>query len=309
MRQGKFWLFVLLLFTTLALSQNPLSQLRQALEKEKKMEWQGKQVYSLYTKVGVLRFEVVLKKAQPDKTRLEFLSPPTFTGYVMVWERESVAIIPPKGKKTHFLYFAPGESMEDIHKELLFKSAKVNLRGEEQIIGRTAKIFLIEPTYVKGGYLKVWVDKETGIRLKTERYSPQGKLISSVALLSLQLNPTFEEKEFEVPRPLVKPRDYTPEELKRLLGFLPLLPSYLPPGYTLLHIRPLFAGRQRAAIIHLTDGLNPITIMETIHPWRHPPLFGHYEQEVVLLRIKEYSVALMGNVAREVLEKIGLSLK
>jgi len=303
--------FTLLMLVVVALSVDPLSQLRQLLAKERKVNWMGKQIYILATRRGSIRFEAILKKARPNKIRLEFLSPPSFAGYAMVWEGEKGAIIPPEGKKKLLPPLAPVDKIMDMHLELLSKSAKVKLEGEQKILGRTAAIFLIEPAYVKGGYLKIWVDKQTGIRLKTERYSPKGKLLSSITLLSLQLNPSFEdeEEEFEVPAPLVKPRDYSPEELQHILHFRPLLPSYLPPGYTILHLRPLFAGRQRAAVIHLTDGLNPITIMETPHIWKHPPLFNHYEQEIITLFVKGLSVALTGNVERDVLEKIGLSLR
>lgn len=309
MKKLLFPFFSILLLTSFIFANEHLSQLRQALEKEKTMEWMGKQRYTLVTKGGFFTSEAILKKAKPDKTRLEFLSPPPFAGYVMVWKGESGAIIPPRGKGMPFPRIAPMGDVSEIHIELLSKSAKVSLKGEEKIIGRIAKVFLIEPIYVKGGFLKIWVDKETNIRLKTERYSPQGKLISSVALLSLQLNPPLDEKEFEVPMPMIKLRDYSPEELQNILPFRPLIPSYLPPGYTILHFRPLFVGRQRAVIIHLTDGLNPITIMETPKPWKRPPFPGHYEQGVAFLEVKELAVVLMGNVDREVLEKIGLSLK
>lgn len=301
--------FTLLMLVVVALSVDPLSQLRELLAKERKVNWMGKQIYILATRRGSVRLEAILKKARPNKIRLEFLYPSSFAGYAMVLEGEKGAIIAPKGRKMLLPPLAPLGNI-DIHIELLSNSAKVSLKGEEKIIGRTAEVFLIEPAYVKGGYLKIWVDKQTGIRLKTERYSPKGKLLSSITLLSLQLNPSFEdEEEFEVPAPLVKPRDYSPEELQHILHFRPLLPSYLPPGYTILHLRPLFAGRQRAAVIHLTDGLNPITIMETPHIWKHPPLFNHYEQEIVTLFVKGLSVALTGNVERDVLEKIGLSLR
>lgn len=302
-------LLALFLFPFLALSLQPLSQLRQLLEKEKSTRWMGRQLYSLTTRRGVLKIEAIVKSANSDKTRLEFIAPSPFAGYVMIWKEESGVIIPPRGKRMPLPRFAPAEDMRGLHIELLSKSAKVSLKGEEKLLGRTAKVFLIEPAYVKGGYLKLWIDKETGIRLKTERYSPQGKLVSMVYLLSLQLNPPLKEKEFAVPKYAIDSQNYSPKKLQHILGFRVLLPSYLPPGYTVLHIRPLLVGKQRAVTIHLTDGLNPITIMEVPHPWKHPPLGSGYEQELVSLTVKGYGVVLTGNVDRKVLKNIGLSLE
>lgn len=308
MRPRLFALNVILLLSALLFASEHLVKLRQALEKEKETEFIAKQRFMIITPRGWHTSEAILKKARPDKIRLEFLSSP-FAGYVMVLRGENGAIIPPKGKGMSFPTIAPFGDMMEINFELLSRSAKVSLRGEEKVIGRTAQVFLIEPANVKGGFLKIWVDKETGVRLKTELYSPQGKLISIVALLSLKLNPSFDKKEFEVPFPLVKLKNYTPEELHNILGFRPLIPSYLPPGYTILHCRPLFAGKHRAAIIHLTDGLNPITIMETPYRWGHPSFPGQNVEGFVFIKVKNYNVVLMGNVDKKVLEKIGLSLR
>lgn len=309
MRQRVIPLLAIYLFANLALSLDPLSQLRQALKKEQATEWMGRQHYAIAAEKGFLHLEAIVKNGRSNKVRLEFLSPPSFAGYVMVWKEESGFIMPAKGKGMPLPYLAPAEDMRDINLELLSQSAKVSLKGEEKILGRTAQIFLIEPAYVKGGYLKIWLDKDTGIRLKMERYSPKGKLLSTISLLSLQLNPSLKEEEFTTPNPIAKAKNYSLEELQDILHFRPLLPSYLPRGYAIVRIYPLSVGKQKAAIIHLTDGLNPITIMETPHPLRQPSSPSTYEQETITLRVKGYGVALMGNVDKEVLEKIGLSLK
>ncbi|MBC7328842.1 hypothetical protein H5T88_00630 [bacterium] len=269
----------------------------------------GRQIQLVYTPKGYLKFEAIIKQAPSGKTRLEFLSPRPFSGYVIVWGEEGGALIPPKRGRMSFPRFVPARDLWDIHLDLLSKSARVSQLGEEKVIGRKASVFLVKPAYVKGGYYKLWVDKATGIRLKTERYSPSGKLLFSISLVSLQLNPSLKEEEFEVPGFRTESRNYSLEEMEKLLHFRPLLPTYIPPGYKILHKRPFMDRRWKGVIIHLTDGLNPITIMETFSPRRHLNAPIPSQPEIVFLNIQGYSVFLTGNVDREVLEKVGRSLK
>jgi hypothetical protein len=153
------------------------------------------------------------------------------------------------------------------------------------------------------------VDKETGIRLKTERYSPSGQLLFIISLVSLQLKPSFSKEEFRIPGFREEPRSYSFEEIEKILHFRPLVPAYIPPGYKIVHKRPFFAKKQKGVLIHLTDGLNPITILETLCPHRQPNAPIPSQQEIVSLNIKGYRVFLTGNVDREVLEKMGRSLR
>jgi outer membrane lipoprotein-sorting protein len=301
--------FITVSFAIVSSSLDSFSLLRQYLEKEKKLSYMGKQMQLVYTPKGYLKFEAIVKQAYPGRTRLEFLSPSPFSGYVMVWGEEGGAVIPPKGARMPFHRPLPERNLTDIHLELLSKSAKISLMGEEKVMERKAIVFLIKPAYVKGGYLKLWVDKETGIRLRTERYSPSGQLLFSISLVSLQLKPSFKEEDFRIPSFGEKPRNYSLEELKNLLRFRPLIPSYIPPGYKIVHQRPFFMGKRRGILIHLTDGLNPITILEAPNLHRHHNLPPPIQQEIVFLKIEGYSIFLTGNVDREVLEKIGYSLR
>mgnify|MGYP000372965728 CR=1 FL=1 len=306
----KVLLLILILASVIfSLPMDSFSLLRQYLEKEKKSSYMGRQIQLLSTPKGYLKFEAIVKQDSSGKTRLEFLSPPPFSGYVMIWGEEGGAVIPPKRGRMSFRHPFPARDILDIHLELLSKSAKINRLGEEKVMGRRASVFLIKPAYVKGGYLKLWVDKETGIRLRTERYSPSGQLLFSISMVSLQLNPTFKEDEFRISGFREKPRNYSLEELKNLLRFRPLLPSYIPPGYKIVHQSPFFMGKRRGILIHLTDGLNPITILETPHLPGHSNLPSPVQQGIVFLNIEGYSIFLTGNVEREVLEKIGRSLR
>jgi hypothetical protein len=305
---------VLLIITALAfaivsLPIDSFSLLRQYLGKEKKTSYLGRQMQIVYTPKGYLKFEAIVKQSPSGRTRLEFLSPRSFSGYVMVWGEEGGAVIPPKRGRMSFPRSIPARDLWDIHLDLLSKSAKVSQLGEEKVMGRETSVFLVKPAYVKGGYFKLWVDKETGIRLKTERYSPSDQLLFSISLVSLQLNPSLKEEEFRVPGFREKLKDYSLEEMEKLLGFRPLLPKYIPPGYRILHKRPFLGRKWKGVLIHLTDGLNPITIMETLSPHRHPNAHIPSNPEIVFLNIEGFSVFLTGNVDREVLEKVGRSLK
>jgi hypothetical protein len=62
-------------FAIASLPLDSFSLLRQYLEKEEKTSFMGRQIHILYTPKGYHKFEVIVKHASSDKTRLEFVSP------------------------------------------------------------------------------------------------------------------------------------------------------------------------------------------------------------------------------------------
>ncbi len=289
------------------LALDTFSLFRQTLEKGNKYSWTGEQVNLIVTRKGSFMVKGLVKWASPSKWRIDLTSPPPMRGTAILKREEGLFILKPKGHHAFPPSFLPHDTL-DIHLDLLSKSATVVFLSETKIMGRTALGFLIKPAHIKGGYIKVWLDKATGIRLRTERFSHSGQLLSTTYLASLEPAPSLKKEEFNLPFKAPHPRHFSQEEIRQMVGFAPLLPSYLPPGYAILHMSPLRMGRYSALLIHLTDGLNPITILQTSFPYKTlpPPPYG---QQSLLLNMGGKSIIVTGNVDKVVLERIGKSLR
>lgn len=299
---------VLSLIVCHLLALDTLSLFRQTWQKGNKYSWKGKQVNIIVTRKGRFTVEGLVKWVSPSKWRIDLTSPPPMRGTVILKRDGGLFILKPRGRHAFPSPFLLHDAL-DIHLDLLSKSATVVFLGETKIMGRTALGFLIKPAHVKGGYIKVWLDKATGVRLRTERFSHSGQLLSTTYLASFTLAHSFddEEEEFNSPFEAPRPKHFSQEEIRQMVGFAPLLPSYLPPGYVILNMSPVRMGKYSALLVHLTDGLNPITIFQTSFPYKSlpPPPYG---QQSLLLNIKGKSVILTGNVDKAVLERIGKSL-
>jgi len=186
--------------------------------------------------------------------------------------------------------------------------------------------------------------------LQVERYSPDGQLEIRIAFTEVKIN---EPLPLLILEPSV-PSDWAVENLpsfrrrrvdisqaKEVLGFEPILPSWLPQGYILEGIFALGDQRWKMAHIVYTDGIGVISVFQhPAPPKRKPPAvqppfapprrplgpppterphhgapFGGappaqlmFPQRVVIRDIGNLRVVLVSEVAREWLERMANSM-
>ncbi|MGC4045968.1 MAG: sigma-E factor regulatory protein RseB domain-containing protein [Armatimonas sp.] len=125
-------------------------------------------------------------------------------------------------------------------KDMLTRINRVplTLQGQDMVAGRTADI--VSLGLPGGGERRFWIDRESGLRLKTEEKGPDGRIRSNAYYLSIDLKPQFTDTDFAPPvataeRPVVRENRKTfktIEEANRA-GVTIHPPDWLPGGFTL----------------------------------------------------------------------------
>jgi len=221
--------------------------------------------------------------------------------------------------------------------------------GRDKIAERFCLVLQLEPKVKGNAVRKIWVHPPTRLPLQVERYSPDGQLEIRIAFAEVKIN---EPLPLLILEPSV-PSDWTVENLppfqrrrvdisqaREVLGFEPILPSWLPQGYVLEGIFALGDQRWKMAHIVYTDGIGVISVFQRPAPQkRRPPAgqppfvppkrpfesppAGHphsgrfwgsflaqlmFPQRVVVRDIGNLRVVLVSEVAREWLERMANSM-
>jgi hypothetical protein len=160
--------------------------------------------------------------------------------------------------------------------------------GQDTIAGRTCDIVEVRATRTPDAPTRrFWIDRDTGLRLRTEEKNAQGKVLSGSYYTSLDLTPAFSSKDFAPPKRGERGerggrggREWWGKEKRRFntvaearqAGFVASEPTYLPSGYTLRQIEATENGSHIA--LRYANGLSALslTILRDGIPPRVSPL-------------------------------------
>ncbi|MBC8104889.1 MAG: hypothetical protein H7Z41_20130 [Cytophagales bacterium] len=143
------------------------------------------------------------------------------------------------GKRT---FGVKGEAI----KRLLRQRLQVEIVGEERVAGRLADIVSVGADGTAADRRpsrRFWIDRETGLRLRSEDREPGGRILSGAYYLSVDLKPTFAPGDFS--RPALPPGFKSVSETKQTFrsydeasrsGVTVRRPAYLPKGFRLRSI-------------------------------------------------------------------------
>lgn len=215
-------------------------------------------------------------KLHPQRgMRLEFLRPP---GDLLVDNNRRSWRLFARDKRLverESLVMEMRRTARDVAQRLQRKDLEAEWVGQDVVAGRDTDIVQVSPP---GGTpapsRRFWIDKETGLRLKTEDRGPLGRVISSSYFLSVDLNPVFTDADFRQPPvpPGVKvERDNRKvfrslEEARRRLSFPLRQPGYLPPGFTLREVVGTKFRGKNVVVQRYGNGLNVLSLVQTDAP-------------------------------------------
>ena len=219
--------------------------------------------------------EVRIYHQAPDRTRLEYLAAGDQPERVVVINAgRQIEFVPGRGRYVEGP--APQTDEDELIRQILPQLAanyEVRFAGAERVAGRPARIIDIRGRLPGRPRLRLWIDLETRLILRLERYGPAGALRETSAFLSVQLNPTLAADLFIVSPPAgaqVQTRlQQTPaaaltiEEISRRVGFIPQLPAYLPPGYQFVRSNVAMIHGTPTATFAFTDGVATMTLFES----------------------------------------------
>lgn len=208
--------------------------------------------------------------------------------------------------------------------------------GQDKTAGRAVDIVRVSPAEgVRAPSRRFWIDKQTGLRLKTEELGPQGRVLSGSYFLSVDLKPKFADDDFAPPK---TPPDVqvqvehkqifaSLEAAQKKTGFALSTPKYLPPGFALRAVTVVqFRGKDRkgkqsrdVVTQRYTNGLNLLSLFQT-NTELPPRAFGRGEHRsegvlaqgrgprVITWRAKDVRFALVGNLPEDQMRRISDSL-
>ena len=205
--------------------------------------------------------------------------------------------------------------------------------GRDQVAGHFCLVVQLEPKAKGNAIRKIWLRLPSGVPLQAERYSPDGRL---------EVRMTFTEVKIDEPLPVLifdttVPADWTEQRVpfqrrrvdisqaSEILGFVPLLPTWLPPGYVLEGLFVLGEQRWKMAHIVYTDGASVISLFQHPAPAKESqkgraprgphrrqrealPFHRMFPQHFVIRNIGNLRVVLISDVAHEWLERMANSL-
>jgi len=155
--------------------------------------------------------------------------------------------------------------------------------GRDRISGHFCLVLQMEPKAKGNAVRKIWVHPPTRLPLQVERYSPDGRLEIRVTLTEVKIN---EPLPIGILDPTV-PSDWTVQTLSiqrkkvdlgqanEVLGFTPILPTWVPQGYVLEGIFALGEHRWKLAHIVYTDGIGVISVFQHPKPPKRQPPMEH----------------------------------
>ncbi|MCS7192048.1 MAG: hypothetical protein NZ937_03580 [Armatimonadetes bacterium] len=229
--------------------------------------------------------------------------------------------------------------------EMAKSNYNLKFLGRERIAGYFCLVLQIEPKHKGNPIRKIWVHPPTRLPLQVERYSPEGQI---------EMRLTFTEVKIDEPLPVLIFDPSVPQDWKvsilpfqrqrieigqanEILGFLPLLSSWLPPGYVMEGIFMIAQNRRKMAHIVYTDGIGVISVFQHPASPKHrspdapsfpppprpfsrphrgapppkgtPPMHLLFPQRILVRDIDNLKVVLVSDVMQDWLEKMADSMK
>lgn len=145
-------------------------------------------------------------------------------------------------------------------------TVRTERQGEDTVAGRAAEILCVSPAMgASGPSRRFWIDKETGLRLRTEEKDADGRIVASAYFLSVAVSPALSETDFSPPA--VPPgfqsvksrrRTFATFEDAAKAGFAAPEVGWLPPGYRAQTVDVGDNGRWVSA--HWGNGLTVVTV-------------------------------------------------
>ena len=269
----------------------------------------------------------IVKQSGSGAMRVEYLSPPAMRGeIVLVVGRRMLRYSPSDGVVRESQAPPAGALgravalMEGIRSG----AVRVQVVGQEMVAGRQAAIVEVRGAGSDGFYKRLWIDVQSGVRLKIEDADPTGTVVSTSYFTRIDLDPELDGREFqpeslparERPTRRFRAVPYASvAEAQQQVGFAIREPA-LPPGYRLLGVwvAPAPGGGQ-TVLLRYTDGVTSFTLSQHPVPPRwglRPPdrLPGRREEPGAVRWVSGGRIyVLLGNLPSEAVDRIVSSLR
>lgn len=244
-------------------SPDPTSILRDSYAAEDKLQYTGTLTTRILCQAGLSPSAEVRISRSGRMSRMDYVSGPS-VGTSIVDDGKSITRLV-AASKTAYVSETP-DAPEQL--DLLLSNYSPVLIGSAKIAGRDCYEIKLAPKCACNPYKKLWIDKGTHLALKIERYGTHGELVSSTEYKHVDYAARPAASEFRAPSgwkkiSLAGAEGVGLAAVKKVVGFAPVKPGYVPKGYRFdnyyLRTTPRcapFAG------LRYTNGLNTISVFE-----------------------------------------------
>jgi len=265
-------LFLLLnLIVVTSLAMEPEKILSLSLEAQFQVDAEGIKETRVCREEGsyIIRAKIIYQK--PDFSYILYLAPPMIKGRrILDNGKLRIKYIPGMNnpKPSSSLNSPLARKKREKSLNLILANYTISQLPDEYIAGREVYVISLILQYSGSPGLKTWIDKETFLPLKQERYNSEGKLIFSSQFTEIHFGKELSREELNDITKSVKDRSFLPphqvisdlEELKEISRFPLSFPKYLPSGYSFQE-GVLLNGGQRVALTY-TNGLETIVLFQ-----------------------------------------------
>lgn len=250
------------------------------------VDYEGTKVLSILRGQSMETVTVSEAHKRPNRMRLEFLSPEGVAGRVVVddgsqtWHYEPRLHMVIQGPSLAAPLNMPSDTWLELH--------VVTLLGVEEVIGRPTIVLSLKPRQGRGER-RLWIDRTTGVALRTEERDPDDGLVATTYFTRISYALNFPDAMFR-PRfpagaPVVAPSEPARPltalpALQKAVGFRIDVPERLPGGFVLIGGQPVAGGPLVAAHLHYADGPRAVALFVAPAARLGPPGRG---QEVAAL--------------------------
>lgn len=215
----------------------------------------------------------IVKRAGKDRERIEYLSPPNVRGEVILRVGRRLLHLRRLPEPHVTEAEAPLDGAEMRLRALLDSVMRgrvtVALVGEQLVAARRAKIVEIRPSG-PGPVRRLWIDPETGVRLRHETVDAQGMVTSTSYFTAIDYQPNLSARDFmpealeALVRKTVLPgavRAKSLTEAQGSLSFRIRVPE-LPSPFELTDIWLIGPKRARGVTLQYSDGVNAVRVSQ-----------------------------------------------
>ena len=273
----------------------------------------------------IIRAKIIYRK--PDFSYILYLAPPMIKGRrILDNGKLRVKYIPGMNNPKAYSSLNSSRAKERRKKDfdLILANYTISQSSDEYIAGREVYVISLVHQHPDRPGLTRWIDKETFLTLKQERYNSEGELTFSSQFVEIDFGEEPSEEELnDIPKAGENEKPLSVhevisdmEELKERSGFSLSFPKYLPSGYSFQE-GVLLNGGQRVTLIY-TNGLNTIVLSQeppiivTTEDNRQIPFGGILSRMGVKTRfwtVKKKTFVLIADVSEEELGKIRESIE
>jgi len=279
MNRSKFWIGLFIITFSLALVALPLlaqegeSILKLSLNAQSRIDFEGIREVRIYTLDRVYNFRIRVIYQKPDFLYLEYLDPPEVKGKIIIDDGKRRIEYRPRVNKIKVFSSLNSPQSKRIRENILkimLNNFKISQISQGRILERPVYILFLSPRNFSGPSLKLWIDKETYLTLRREKYTSQGKLLFSLQYTEVEFNKHLSRERCYANLPRIP----SAGERSSLLSCSPLqeiisqiefplfLPRYLPPGY-IFQGGELVGKRKKAVKLIYTNGLEVIVLFQS----------------------------------------------